>query len=80
MAGQAQSTLEHARDGVRKAIGFGADLVLAIGGRVPLIPEGHCPWCGQPGAGYLELLEPEVPLERSMPVGVILTIPLQEAK
>ncbi len=69
-------TLAHARDGVREAIAFGADLILAVGGgsvidTAKAVAHGNA----NPGTDIWEFWNGSVPLTVSTPVAAVLTIP-----
>lgn len=68
-------TLDHAREGVKKAIAFGADFILAVGGGSAIdTGKAIAHGAANPGQDIWGFWSREVPLERSMPVGVVLTI------
>ena len=73
---QPNPRLELAREGVRQALDFGADLILAIGGgsvidTAKAIAHGRA----NPDTDIWEFWKQRAALERSTPVGVVLTIP-----
>ena len=68
--------LSLAREGVRQALDFGADFILALGGgsvidTAKAIADG----AANPGTDLWQLWLRRVPLTRALPVGAILTIP-----
>ena len=67
--------LELAREGVEKAIAFGAELILAVGGGSVIdTAKGIAHGVANPETDIWRFWTKEVPLTKSMPVGVILTI------
>ena len=69
-------TLSHAREGVKKAIEFKADMVLAVGGGSVIdTSKAVAHGTANPGNDLWEIWTKKVPLERSLPVGAVLTIP-----
>ena len=68
--------LSFARKGVEKAIAFGAELILAVGGGSAIdTAKGIAIGAANPGTDIWEFWKRRAPLTRSMPVGVVLTIP-----
>ena len=73
---QPNPRLAHAEKGVKKAVGLQADLILAIGGGSTIdtakaIAIGAC----QPEAALWDIWLKKQPIERTLPVGVVLTLP-----
>lgn len=67
--------LSHAREGVKKAISFGADLILAVGGGSTIdTAKGIAHGTANPEADLWDIWKKKVPLTKSLPVGVVLTI------
>ncbi len=67
--------LDFAEKGVQEAIGFGADLILAVGGGSTIdTAKGIAHGTANPEAKLWEIWKKKVPLTRSLPVGVVLTI------
>ena len=68
-------TLDHAREGVRKALAFGADFILAVGGGSAIdTAKGIAHGAANPETDLWDLWTGLKPLEKSMPVGCVLTI------
>lgn len=72
---QPNPTVEYAREGVAKAIEFGADFILAVGGGSAIdTAKGIAHGAANPDVDIWKFWSREVEVEKSLPVGVILTI------
>lgn len=72
---QPNPRLSLARAGVRQAIEFGADFILAVGGGSVIdTAKGIAHGAANPGTDIWRFWTREAPLEKSLPVGTILTI------
>ena len=68
--------LSHARDGVQKAIAMKADLILAVGGGSVIdTAKAIAHGAADPDTDIWEFWSKKKTVTRSMPVGVVLTIP-----
>ena len=73
---QPNPTLAHAEEGVQKAIEFGADLMIGIGGGSAIdTAKAIAHGTANPGAALWDLWTKKLPLTRSLPVGAVLTMP-----
>ena len=67
--------LSFAEEGIRRAIAFGADFILAVGGGSAIdTAKGIAHGAANPGVKLWDIWTKKVPLTRSTPVGVVLTI------
>ena len=72
---QPNPTVEYAREGVAKAIAFGADFILAVGGGSAIdTAKGIAHGAANPDVDIWKFWSREAEVEKSLPVGVILTI------
>ena len=68
--------LSHARLGVEKALAMQADLILAVGGGSAIdTAKAIAVGAAAPGTDLWSFWTREAPVERSLPVGVVLTLP-----
>lgn len=73
---QPNPTLAHAEEGVREAVSFGADMIIAVGGGSAIdTAKGIAHGAANPDTPLWELWTKKVPLTRSLPVGAVLTMP-----
>ena len=73
---QPNPTLAHAEQGVREALDFGADLVIGVGGGSAIdTAKAIAHGAANPEAALWDIWTKKVPLERSLPVGAVLTMP-----
>ena len=72
---QPNPTLKHAEEGVRKALEFGADFILAVGGGSAIdTAKGIAHGTANPDTALWDIWTGVKPLKQSMPVGCVLTI------
>ncbi|MBR2527575.1 MAG: iron-containing alcohol dehydrogenase [Blautia sp.] len=73
---KANPTLAHAEEGVRKALDFGADFILAVGGGSTIdTAKAIAHGVGMKGKSLWDIWTGKVPLTASAPVAAVLTIP-----
>ena len=73
---QPNPRLDFARAGVEKALAFGADFVLAVGGGSVIdTAKAICHGTANPGVDIWDFWMVKAPLTTSLPLGVVLTIP-----
>lgn len=69
-------TLAHAEEGAAKAIEFGADLIIGIGGGSAIdTAKAVAHGAANPDVNLWDIWTGKVPLARSLPVGAVLTMP-----
>ena len=73
---QPNPTLTHAEEGVQKALAFGADIIIAVGGGSAIdTAKGIAHGAANPEHPLWSLWTKQVPLTKSLPVGAVLTMP-----
>ena len=73
---QPNPTLSHAQEGVQEALRFQADLIIGIGGGSAIdTAKAIAHGAANPDQELWDLWTKQVPLETSLPVGAVLTIP-----
>lgn len=73
---QPNPLLSHAREGVKKALSFGADLIIGIGGGSAIdTAKAIAHGAANPDTPLWDLWTGKEPLLRSLPVGAVLTMP-----
>ena len=73
---QPNPTLSHAEEGVRRALDFGADIIIAVGGGSSIdTAKAIAHGAANPDAKLWDLWTKKIPLTRSLPVGAVLTMP-----
>lgn len=73
---QPNPTLAHAEEGVQKALDFGADIIIAIGGGSAIdTAKAIAHGAANPEEKLWDIWTKKVPLTSSLPVGAVLTMP-----
>ena len=68
-------TLAHAEEGVKEAIDFGADMIIAVGGGSAIdTAKAIAHGAANPDTKLWDIWTRKVPLQKSLPVGAVLTI------
>lgn len=68
-------TLAHAEEGVKEAIDFGADMIIAVGGGSAIdTAKAISHGAANPDTKLWDIWTRKVPLQKSLPVGAVLTI------
>ncbi len=73
---QPNPTLAHAEEGVQKALSFGADMVIGVGGGSAIdTAKAIAHGTANPGTPLWDIWTRKVKLTRTLPVGAVLTMP-----
>ncbi len=73
---QPNPTLSHAEEGVKEAVAFGADIIIGVGGGSAIdTAKGIAHGAANPDEKLWDIWTKKVPLEKSLPVGCVLTMP-----
>lgn len=73
---QPNPTLAHAEEGVQKALSFGADIIIAVGGGSTIdTAKAIAHGAANPDQMLWDIWTKKVPLTSSLPVGAVLTMP-----
>ena len=73
---QPNPTLAHAEEGVKQAVGFGADLIIGIGGGSAIdTAKAIAHGTANPGTPLWDIWTRKAELTKSLPIGAVLTMP-----
>ena len=69
-------TVSHAEEGVKKAVEFGADIIIGVGGGSAIdTAKAIAHGAANPDADIWDIWTRKFPLSRSLPIGAVLTMP-----